>query len=274
MAQVHAKYVPRIILSLTTLHPPDIEELNIAHDHLLNESQPSLHRSIQNDIIRLQNSVDTRINGLRQVLQRALALVPAQDLPQSTRLREVNHAFLEQLERYRQVEAVWQERNRKRVEYLTRLAGGEAVASVSGATAGSPAMDGDRALPALLPGQSSSAVVLYPQLLNGTPEPPYARIATDVEERAQVVHQTAVKITQLQALMADMAVITARADQPLTAIAQNVQGTLAPLEQAVRDLDCALESARRHRRVNWVVISVLAVLVAVGTGIIIWLAVR
>jgi t-SNARE complex subunit (syntaxin) len=74
--------------------------------------------------------------------------------------------------------------------------------------------------------------------------------------------------------MADMALFTAAADEPLACISENIANAAEPLEEAVEELQTAVQLARRGSRRKWALIGGLALLVAVGTGIIIWLALK
>ncbi|KAJ2804047.1 hypothetical protein H4S07_004318, partial [Coemansia furcata] len=223
------------------------------HEQALTVTSESKYRQISSDRDQLVADTNGIIAGVKQNLE---ILARTADDPTSSKDQRVLHAtrqqtqakkFSEQLQRYRQMEYQYSQRNRERLERQYRIArpdaSDEEVAN---------AIDSDQA------GQVFAQSVMHSNRIGDA-----RRVLRDVEERQADIKKIDKTIGELAQMFVEVSEMVNRQQEVIDSIDTAVEETHMDMENGRKEVNTAIVLRIKARKKLWIILFVSIIIIVV-----------
>ncbi|ORY95799.1 t-SNARE [Syncephalastrum racemosum] len=219
----------------------------------LNEQQSSqIARELERvqSITRKQNA---EIKDRLQKLQTATAQSPSEANMRQTHLDAVRKRFTETIRRYQEIETVYNQKYRQRVERQIRIVKPEATPEEV-----NDIIDSDR-----------SNQLFSQSLLQAGRQGQARAVLSEVQTRHDDIKRIEKTLLELHQLFQDMEMLVERQGEVMVQIDQHAEQTAQDLHRGTTFVDRAIQSARATRHKKWCCL-VIVIILCVVIAILVW----
>ncbi|KAJ2785495.1 hypothetical protein GGI15_001889 [Coemansia interrupta] len=231
----------------------NIEQIASFHEQALNSTSESKYRLIASQRDQLVEETNGMIAGIKQnldVLERTVDdpnIPKPQRVAQASRQQNLARKFSEQLQRYRQMEYRYSQRNRERFERQYRIARPEATDDEI-----TDAINSDQA------GQVFAQAVMHSNRLGNA-----RRVLQDVEERQVDIRKIEKTINELAEMFVEVNDMVNRQQEMIDSIESAVEETHGNVERGNDETKKAIVYRLKARKKIWILILLAIILIVV-----------
>ncbi|KAJ1944972.1 hypothetical protein FBU59_002448 [Linderina macrospora] len=234
-----------------------IQQISQLHEQALNATSESKHTQAASDRDRLvadTNAVITEIKGDLQRIDQVLrssqndpSVSKSQHVARASRQQGLAKKFSEQIQRYRQMEHQYSQRNKERLERQYRIARPDATDSEI-----ANAIENDQA------GQVFAQTVMQSSRVGEA-----RRVMRDVEERQADIRKIEQTINELAQMFGEVSEMVNRQQEMIDNIENAVEDTHVQVQSARQEVDKAIVFRKKSRKRLWCILALVLILIAV-----------
>ncbi|KAJ1957820.1 hypothetical protein EC988_000637 [Linderina pennispora] len=232
-----------------------ISDIAQLHEQALNATSEQRHAQVSRDrdqLVADTNAVITDIKRSLQTVDRVLqqsdpSVSKSQKVARTSRQQGLARKFSEQLQRYRQMEHQYSQRNKERLERQYRIARPDATdAEIADAI------------------ESDQAGQVFAQSIMQTSRVGEARrVLRDVEERQADIQKIERTIEELAQMFLEVAEMAERQQEMLDTIDNAVEETHGHVEMAKTEVDTAIDRRIKSRRRLRIILALVTLIIAI-----------
>ncbi|KAJ1957819.1 hypothetical protein EC988_000636 [Linderina pennispora] len=234
-----------------------IQQISQLHEQALNATSESKHTQAASDRDRLVGDTNSVITEIKRDLQRIdQVLQSSQNDPSVSKSQHVARAsrqqglakkFSEQIQRYRQMEHQYSQRNKERLERQYRIARPDATESEI-----ANAIENDQA------GQVFAQSVMQTSRVGEA-----RRVLRDVEERQADIRKIEQTINELAQMFSEVSEMVNRQQEMIDNIESAVEDTHVHVETARQEVDKAIVFRKKSRKRLWCILALVVILIII-----------
>ncbi|KAJ1817693.1 Plasma membrane t-SNARE, secretory vesicle fusion [Coemansia sp. RSA 2599] len=231
----------------------NIDQIANFHEQALNAASESRYRQIAGQRDQLVEETNSMVSGIKQSLDVLARTVDDPNIPktqrvaQASRQQNLARKFSEQLQRYRQMEYRYSQRNRERFERQYRIARPEATDEEI-----TEAINSDQA------GQVFAQAVMQSNRLGEA-----RRVLRDVEERQVDIQKIEKTISELAEMFVEVNDMVNRQQDMIDNIESAVEATHGNVEMANTETQKAIVNRIKARKKLWIILLLSIVLIVI-----------
>ncbi|EJU05392.1 t-SNARE [Dacryopinax primogenitus] len=231
---------------------PSVQRISDLHSRSLNSTDEA---AVQRDNANLSALIDETSKQTKELQQRIKAL-ERQGGPEGSALIKRQQAaalkseFREAMENYQRVEQQYRQRYRERMERQFRIVKPDATP--------------EEVTAVLEDGQGGQGGQIFAQALRNTTRYGESRAAyREVQERHAEVQRIEQTLTELAQLFNDLSILVEEQDEGINVINANAADANRDTEKAVDQVNKAVVSARRARRMRWICFIIIVIILII-----------